>query len=102
MVTPNWRHRGTYIRTRVQRKKNLGEINIEPAWADEAYLDVDAVRFADPSSRSGRGVRTVGWSESVGMLITVITIEDGGVLWGVNAWKANETDREVYRKGAMR
>lgn len=99
IMMPDWRHRDDYIRTRAQRKGNLGEVNIDPTWANEAYADIDAVRFPDPASRTGRGVRTVGWSGAAGMLITVITIDEGGRVWGANAWKSSRSDREIYRKG---
>lgn len=96
MALPDWRHRGEYIRTRTERK-GPGEQNIEPAWADEAYADPYAVDFRpDPASRSGKSVRTIGWSDTAGFLITVITVEDGEDLWGVNAWKSSTGDQRRY------
>ena len=97
MEVPDWSHRGGYIRSRTSRK-NRSEVDIEPAWADEAYGDPDAVVLRpDPSSKSGRSDRVIGWSDSAGMLIAVIvTRDESGHLWGVNAWKANDIDTRRY------
>lgn len=96
---PDWQHRGDYIRTRSARKGSAGETDIEPAWADEAYADPAAVIFRpDPASRRGASDRTIGWSDSAGFLITVITVRDGATLWGANAWKSNETDQRWYER----
>jgi hypothetical protein len=32
-------------------------------------------------------------------LLTVITLDRGGVVWGVNGWDANPTDRRRYIEG---
>jgi hypothetical protein len=96
MAVPDWRYRGEYIRTRTDRKGS-GEQNIEPAWADEAYVDPYAVDLRpDPAGQSGRSVRTIGWSDMAGFLITVITVEDGEDLWGVNAWRSSTSDQRRY------
>ncbi len=72
---------------------------IEIEWAKEALDDPEALRIApDPSSRSGRSVRTVGYSPSAGALVTVITVADGGIVYGVNGWRSNEIDARRYRK----
>jgi hypothetical protein len=98
---PDWFHRGEYIRTRSDRKSRSGETNIEPRWANEAFLDKDAIELdPDPASKSGRSVRTIGWSDSAGFVITVITVrDDDGHLWGVNAFKANDVDQRRYTTG---
>lgn len=101
---PDWLHRGEYIRTRTTRKGNPYETNIEPEWADEAYLDEDAVELdPDPASVKGQSKRTIGWSESAGFLVTVITVRDpqDGRLWGVNAFKSNDTDQRRYEQGGQ-
>jgi hypothetical protein len=50
---------------------------IEVEWADEALEDPDALRIdPDPVSRSGRSVRTIGYSPQAGCLVTVITVEE--------------------------
>lgn len=52
----------------------------------------------DPASRSGRGVRTIGWSYSAGRLLTVITLVDADRLLGVNGCVANTGDQRLYRE----
>lgn len=48
-----------------------------------------------PASR-GRSVRTIGYSSQAGCLITVISVEEAGVTYGVNSWRSNETDTRSY------
>lgn len=50
----------------------------------------------DPASVSGRSVRVIGYSPSADMVITVIAVSDGGVTYGVNAWRANARDEREY------
>ena len=89
----DWQHRGEYIRTRSQRRP--GDIDIEPAWADEAFVDEDAlVDSPDPASKSGATDRLVGYSPTARMVIVVIYLREE--LVGVNAWKANETQTRRY------
>jgi hypothetical protein len=59
--------------------------------------DANAVVFdPDYASKTGRGVRTIGFSKSAGFVITVITIFDAGKLWGATAWKSNKVDIKFY------
>ena len=68
-------------------------------WADEALEDPDALCIdPDPVSRSGRSVRTIGYSPQAGCLVTVITAEEAGATYGVNGWKSNEIDVRRYRE----
>ncbi|MFJ3406497.1 hypothetical protein [Promicromonospora sp. NPDC090134] len=98
---PDWKHRAEYIRTRSARKESAGETNIEPEWADEAFTDPAAVFFSpDPAAKKGLSDRTIGWSETAGILITVITVREGDKLWGANAWKSNDTDQRHYERAA--
>jgi hypothetical protein len=100
---PDWSHRGEYIRTRTKRRGNEAETDIEPEWATEAFSDECAVVFdPDPASNSGSSVRTIGWSDRAGFLISVITVRDPktGHLWGANAFKSNDTDQRKYEQGA--
>ena len=72
---------------------------IETEWAHEALEDPDALRIdPDPASRSGRSVRTIGNSTSAGYLVTVITVEEAAITYGVNGWKSNEIDIRRYRE----
>jgi uncharacterized DUF497 family protein len=87
----DWSHRNDYIRERH---------GVEADWADEALSDPDALQIdPDPSSLSGRSVRTIGYSPTAADLLTVITLTEGDVTYGVNAWRSNDTDRRRYREG---
>jgi hypothetical protein len=86
----DWSYRADYMRERH---------GIEVEWADEAREDPDGLRIdPDPASRSGRSVRTIGYSTSAGHLVTVITVEEAGITYGVNCWKSNEIDMRRYRE----
>ena len=88
----DWSYRGDYVRERH---------GIEPDWADEALHDPDALRISpDPSSRSGRSDRTIGYSPAAGCLLTVITLADGPVTYGVNGWRSNSSDARRYKEEA--
>jgi hypothetical protein len=52
----------------------------------------------DPSSKSGRSVRTIGYSPTAKSLLTIITVTEDGVTYGVNGWQSNETDVKRYRQ----
>jgi hypothetical protein len=70
---------------------------IEVESANEALGDPDALRIdPDPASRSGRSVRTIGFSTKAGCLVTVITVEEAGVTYGANGCKSNEIDIGRY------
>ena len=94
---PDCLHRREHIERRSERKGET-EQNILVEWADEAYLDESAVTFdPDYASDTGLSVRTIGWSDSAGFLITVITVRDeDGHLWGATAFLANSTDERHY------
>ena len=89
-MTADWSERGEYI---------LARHGIHPTWADQALDDPDRVVITpDPASKSGRGVRTIGWSYTASRIITVITLVDNGRLYGVNGWVANSSDQRLYRE----
>jgi len=68
--------------------------------ANEALADPEALVFdPDYASQSGRSVRSIGWSSSAGRLLTVITVAEGGVVYGVNGWPANDVDTRRYEGG---
>ena len=51
----------------------------------------------DYASRTGDSARTIGWSDSAGFLIAVITVRDAeGHLWGATAFRANAMDERHY------
>ncbi|CAN5378649.1 hypothetical protein BH09ACT7_BH09ACT7_36940 [soil metagenome] len=83
----DWSIRGEYIAKRA----------MTPAIASEALADPDAqVLNPDPASKSGVSVRTIGYSATVGALITAITVEEDGVVCGTNAWRSNDRDIGRY------
>lgn len=85
----DWRHRGGYI----------AKHGLTPDVADEAFADPNRLVIdPDPASLSGRTIRVIGWSSAIRMLVTVIVLPDEGVVWGVNAWPSNSTDRRRYRE----
>lgn len=87
-VRVDWSHRGDYIATRH---------GVRAQDAEEALADPDAVVFdPDYASQSGRSVRTIGWSPSMGRLLTVITLAAGALTYGVNAWPSNDGDARRY------
>jgi hypothetical protein len=96
----DWLHRGDYIRCRSARKGRK-EFDVEPAWAIEAVLDPGRLVVLDPASKSGRGLKVVGWSAGAGRVLTVLLISKteptDGHWWGVNAWAANSGDARRYR-----
>jgi hypothetical protein len=70
---------------------------VEVEWANEALRDPDALRIdPDPSSKSGRSVRTIGYSPRAGALLTIITVSEGGITYGVYGWRSNSTDIKRY------
>lgn len=47
----------------------------------------------DYASDTGLSAQTIGWSDSAGFLITLITVHDeDDHLWGATAFRANRTD----------
>ena len=85
--TADWSHRGDYI----------AKHGVTPAEAEEAIADPDRVVLnPDPASKSGRGVRLIGYSITAQAMLTVIVFDDEGVTIGVNAWKANQKDQQRY------
>lgn len=98
----DWTHRGEYIRTRSSRK-GVAEFDIEPEWATEAALDHDRLIGRDQASKSGEGVRLIGYSAGAARVLTVILIPKEhppvGKWWGVNAWVANRAEARRYVRG---
>ena len=65
--------------------------------ADEAMADPDRVVLdPDPATTSGRGIRIIGYSITAQAVLTVIVVEEDGVTYGSNAWKANPKDQRRY------
>lgn len=89
-VEVDWSHRAGYMQQRH---------GVDVEQANEALADPLALVFdPDYASVSGRSVRTIGWSTSAGRLLTVITVTEDGVTYGVNGWPANDIDTRHYQQ----
>ncbi|MGV1033735.1 MAG: hypothetical protein ACOYBP_00730 [Microbacteriaceae bacterium] len=67
--------------------------------ANEALSDPKRVRLnPDPASASGRSIRTIGWSPSLNQVLTVLTLPNDEIEYGLNAWVSNATDQKKYRE----
>jgi len=89
----DWSERGAYM---------SGRHGITPAAADEALNDPERLVIdPDYASQSGRTVRVVGYSPTLGQLVTVIVLDHEGHEYGVNGWPANEKDSRLYRDGGQ-
>jgi uncharacterized DUF497 family protein len=89
-VTVDWTKRAGY----------LAKHGVTVTQASEALTDPDAVVFdPDYNSRTGEGVRTIGFSPSAASVTTVITYVMDGVTHGASAWKSNSRDRRYYYQG---
>ena len=76
---------------------------VSAAEADEAVSDELAIWFdPDPRSRSGEGIRVIGFCLSRAQVLTVILVrkEAPHEFWGVNGWQANGRDLRTYREMA--
>jgi len=90
-MAADWTYRGEYI---------VAKHEVTPAEADEALDDPSAVVFdPDYNTESGQSVRTIGYSPSKGAVLTVITVQEEGSVYGASAWKSNSRDRRYYRQG---
>lgn len=73
---------------------------ISEQMTDEAIADAVAVWLdPDPRSKSGRGIRVIGYSVTCEQVLTVILLPQGsdGSYWGVNGWPSNGRDLWAYR-----
>jgi uncharacterized DUF497 family protein len=87
----DWSKRAEYI---------VAKHEVTPAQADEALDDPSAVIFdPDYNTKSGKSVRTIGYSPSKRAVLTVITVEEDGTVYGASAWKSKGRDRRYYRQG---
>ncbi|ASR85874.1 BrnT-like toxin [Mycobacterium phage Paola] len=69
--------------------------------AEEALNDPARVTLdPDPASKSGGGVRVVGYSPTAGCVLCVIVVPYEGELWGATAFPANKTYQRIYKEGA--
>jgi len=90
MGSVDWSERGEYMSRRH---------GVSLTMASEALADQDRVVFdPDPKSATGRSVRTIGYSPTAGALITVITVQHQGTVYGANGWRSNSADQRQYRE----
>lgn len=86
----DWNERSEYIWAKHQ-------VTVEQA--NEALADPARLMLTpDPASRSGVSSRTIGYSPDRAALVTVITVEEDGTVYGINAWESNQTDQRRYRE----
>jgi len=76
--------------------------DLTPDEADESLLDPERVVIdPDYNSTSGRSVRIIGFSQTMGELLTVIVLNEDNATYGVNAWRSNARDRRIYEEGDL-
>lgn len=82
------------------------EHGITTEQASGALADPDALVFdPDPTSRSGKSIRILGYSPTAQVVLTIILVrreDEPGRWWGANGWRANTTDRRTYDEGTER
>jgi len=89
-VAVDWSKRAEYIFAKHQTTVDQ---------ANEALTDPDRVVLdPDPASRSGASVRTIGYSPGRDDLLTVLTVEEDGTVFGLNAWTSNGRDQRLYNE----
>jgi hypothetical protein len=77
-----------------------GEVDIDPAAAVEAALDLRGLIARDPRSRTGEAVRVVGFSATAGRLLVVVLLPEDHPPTGrwhvVTAWPAGRELQAAY------
>ncbi|MBF9521957.1 transposase [Mycobacteroides chelonae] len=86
----DWSKRGEYI-----AKHGMTPIEANEALGDPECITLDP----DPASISGASRRIIGYSTTAQALITVILTDFEGATYGVNAWRAKDRDKRIYRQG---
>ncbi|MDX1873680.1 transposase [Mycolicibacterium sp. 120266] len=82
------------------RGEHLARHGVTIAQAEEAMADPERVVFTpDYKSKSGRSIRTIGFSRSFGDLLAVFTVQFEGAVYGLTAFRADKHDRGHYIKG---
>lgn len=74
------------------------EHRLSPEKANEALADPERVVFnPDPASRSGRGVRIVGYSSTARTVLCVLVVDDEGTVYGATAFPASGRYLDKYK-----
>jgi len=82
------------------RDEHLARHGVTIAQAEEALADPDRVVFIpDYKSKSGRSIRTIGFSSSFGDVLAVFTVQFEGDVYGLTAFRADKRDRGHYIGG---
>lgn len=82
------------------RSEHLARHGVSIDQANEALDDSNAVVITpDYASKSGRSVRTIGFSVSFGGILTVITVPFEGEVYGATAYESDRRDRNLYEEG---
>jgi hypothetical protein len=89
----------SHIRARSARYADA--VGIEPEWTDEVVNDPNRlVDEPDPKSAHLNSVRTVGYSPTARMVITVAALRAAdGTLHGASAWKTTGVALRQYWEG---
>lgn len=83
-----------------EQVKHMAGHGITVEMASEALDDVDSIEAdPDPKSTSGKGIRRIGYSHTRRRVLTIIVARIDGVLFGVNGWPSNPSDRRWYEQG---
>ena len=87
----DWKHGGPHM------LEKHGTTVVE---AEEVLSDPDALWFdPDPKGRSGSSIRVIGYSHTAKAVMIVILVREDDTVFGANCWKANSTERRLYREG---
>jgi uncharacterized DUF497 family protein len=79
--------------------EHIARHNVTVAQANEALADPNAVVIdPDYASKTGRSIRTIGYSPSFGYILTVITVAHQGAVYGATAFQADRRDRRYYEE----
>ncbi|MGV0738218.1 transposase [Mycobacterium syngnathidarum] len=81
------------------RAEHLARHGVTIAQAEEAFYEDNALVISpDYAAKSGKGVRTIGYSASFGDLLTVLTVLHEGRTYGATAFPADRRDRRYYEE----
>lgn len=87
--TADWSHQAEHI---------WDEHHLTPEEANEALADPERVVFnPDPASKSGRGIRIVGYSATARTVLCVLVVDDKGTVHGATAFPASGRYLREYK-----
>lgn len=72
---------------------------LTPTEAEEAFFDPLKVFFQpDPASSSGTSDRSIGFSPTAGLILTVITVRFEDRIYRATAWQSSLTQQKQYEE----